>query len=106
MAWSLVKEETIRKCFRKAGVLGNDMEVVVREEDPFSDADECERLKEFIKKTISGQDACPFDEYLDGESDLPTCSDLDDATWEEISFSHLKEAEGEEEVSLETSWKT
>ena len=40
MAWSLVEEETIRKCFRKAGILDLDMAVVERdEEDPFSEAD-------------------------------------------------------------------
>ena len=41
MAWSLVEEETVRKCFCKAGVLDSDMAVVVREkEDPFSEANE------------------------------------------------------------------
>ena len=45
MAWSKVQEETIQKCFRRAGVLNSDLTVVVRnEEDPFLAADECEVL--------------------------------------------------------------
>ena len=47
MAWSLVEEETVRKCFRKAGVLDLDMR---DEEDPFSEADEYVALQvSFIK---------------------------------------------------------
>ena len=47
MAWSQVKEETIRKCFCKAGILGTDMSVVERDEqDPFSEADEYMALPE------------------------------------------------------------
>ena len=50
---SLVEEETIRKCFRKAGILDLDIAVVERdEEDPFSEADECVALQSLIDKTI------------------------------------------------------
>ena len=50
MAWSLVEEETVRKCFHKAGVLDVDMAVVeYDEEDPFSAADECVALQGLIE---------------------------------------------------------
>ena len=41
-AWAKVKAEKIKKCFRKAGVLNDDMSVVsceTAEEDPFLDLD-------------------------------------------------------------------
>ena len=83
MAWSLVKEETVRKCFRNAGILDSDMAVVVRdEEDPFPAADECMALQGLIDKTMSGHEACPLEEYVNGDSDLPVCLDVDDNSWE------------------------
>ena len=98
MAWSLVKEETIQKCFRKAGVLDTDMAVVARDvEDPFSKAEDCVRIQELINETMSGQDACPLEKYVNGESVLPTCSDLDNSTWEDTFFSNLDSEEVEEE---------
>ena len=97
MAWSLVKEETVRKCFRNAGILGSDMAVVVRdEEDPFSAADECMALQGLIDKTMSGHEACPLEEYMNGDSDLPVCLDVDDNSWENTSFAHLGQEEEEE----------
>ena len=37
MLWSQVKEETARKCFRKAGVVGEDVAIVAFDKvDPFS----------------------------------------------------------------------
>ena len=39
-AWSMVKAETISKCFKKAGILDTSMDMVTRdEEDPFLAAD-------------------------------------------------------------------
>ena len=96
MAWSLVKEETVRKCFRNAGILDSDMAVVVRdEEDPFSAADECMALQGLIDKTMSGHEACPLEEYVNGDSDLPVCLDVDDNSWENTFFAHLGQEEEE-----------
>ena len=40
-AWSMVKVETISKCFKKAGILDSSMDVVTHdEEDAFLAADE------------------------------------------------------------------
>ena len=65
MAWSLIQEETVRKCFRKAGVLESSLTVFARDEqDPFLAADECETLEDLISTTMSGHEACPVEEYL------------------------------------------
>ena len=88
MAWSLVEEETVRKCFRKVGVLDLDMAVVVRdEEDPFSEADECVALQGLIDKTMGVHEACPLEEYVNGDGDLPVCLDVDENSWENTSWS-------------------
>ena len=96
MAWSLVKEETVRKCFRNAGILDSDMAVVVRdEEDPFSAADECMALQCLIDKTMSGHEACPLEKYVNGDNDLPVYLDVDDNSWENTFFAHLGQEEEE-----------
>ena len=104
VAWSKVKEETIRKCFCKAGILGADMSVVERyEQDPFSEADEYTALQSLMTKTMNPQETCPLQEYLNGEDDLAVCRDTDETCWEESFFANLhqdqddKEASGDEE---------
>ena len=98
MVWSLVEEETIRKCFRKAGILDLDMAVVERdEEDPFSEADQCVVLQSLIDKTMSGHEACPLQEYINGDEDLAVCSNINDHSWESTFFKNL--GQEDEEVS-------
>ena len=55
-----MKEETIKKCFRKAGVLDSTLSVVVHDEqDPFLAVDESVlKLKELIHVTMTGRQAC------------------------------------------------
>ena len=112
MAWSLVQEETVRKCFRKAGVLESDLTVVARDEqDPFLAADECEILEDLISTTVSGHEACPVEEYINGKGSLPVCDGLDDSNWDSSFFTQLsQEKEPEEEDNdqgeeIETSQK-
>ena len=56
-AWSMVKAETISKCFRKAEILDSAMYVVTRgleddDEDPFLDSD-VRMLQSLIDKTMT-----------------------------------------------------
>ena len=49
-AWEQVNEETIRKCFKKAGVLDCELNVVTRgtdsqDDDPFLDVDASTQLQ-------------------------------------------------------------
>lgn len=61
-AWEMVKSETISKCFRKAGVLANEMNVVTRglseDKKPFLPSDEYLQLQSFIGKTMTVHESC------------------------------------------------
>lgn len=94
-AWVKVKEDTICKCFRKAGVLGSGMEVVScgLPGDPFQDLDlnddeNTEDLQDLIDKFPSFNSICSAQEYTNGE-DLRTCQDMDDDKWEDTFMSEL-----------------
>ena len=92
VAWSQVKEETIRKCFHKAGILGADMSVVERDEqDPFSEADEYMALQSLMTQTMNTQEVCPLQEYLNGEDGIALCRDSDETCWEESFFANLRQ---------------
>jgi len=98
MAWTKVGEETIRKCFRKAGVLDSSMAVVERdEEDPFAEADVRVALQSLIDKTVSENDACPLEEYVNGDEDLAVCRDTNDSSWESTFFETLGQEQDSEE---------
>ena len=78
-AWSDVKEETIQKCFRKAGILDEDFNpLTLVEDDPFAEADV--QLQDLISRTLP--EPCPVEEYIDGENSLATCNDFTSETWE------------------------
>ena len=92
VAWSQVKEETIRKCFHKAGILGADMSVVERDEqDPFSEADEYMALQSLTTQAMNTQEVCPLQEYLNGEDGIALCRDSDETCWEESFFANLRQ---------------
>ena len=74
-AWKNVSETTIKKCFRKAGILRHDFSVVsplVVASDPFSDIDDCdldesddggcEELTELIHRIQGPENACSVSE--------------------------------------------
>ena len=92
-AWSMVRAETISKCFRKAGVLDSAMEVITRgleedDEDPFLDSDLL-MLQSLIDKTTTAQENCTLDEYLHGDDYLPVCVDLDNDSWDDNFLAQL-----------------
>ena len=74
-AWSLVKPETIMKCFRRAGILDANHDVVScdldGEDDPFLEADMQTEVQSLIERTMSTDGCCNVDEYLN--DDLPVC---------------------------------
>ena len=73
-AWTLVTEETIRKCFRKAGILTSHMDVVTtsleEDNDPFSECDLRENMDCLIDKTMPTEGRCTVKEYFEGENEL------------------------------------
>ena len=84
LAWSQVTAETVTKCFRNAGVLDRELDVITRgieeDSDPFLEADERMELEQLIEKTGTG--GCTIDEFLTGDSDLPVCAEMDDDNWD------------------------
>ena len=84
LAWREVNKETIKKCFKSGGVLNSamDVSIISQEEDPFQDIDDNLELHTLISRTM-GNDICSVEEYVNGDSDLPVCVDIDDETWQE-----------------------
>ena len=81
-AWNEVKEETIQKCFRKAGLLDADLNPLTRvyDIDPFAEADA--QLQDLITQALPTGESCPVEEYIDGECSLPTCQEFNSETWD------------------------
>ena len=99
-AWKSVQALTIKKCFRKAGILDKDFCVVkekVLEEDPFRDLDpqveEEEEDTDLLELMVhvNGDDHCSLDTYFNEEY-LPTCFDMDNPSWEDEFFTDLGES--------------
>ena len=58
IAWSKVKEETIRKCFRNAGILNQSFDVVAcpsADTDPFLEADTEVELQSLIERASTAR---------------------------------------------------
>ena len=99
-AWKNVKVITIKKCFRKCGVLRKDFSIVqpviTAQTDPFADIDEeneCEvdeqELSELILSLQGPENACSLSELLTAESDIPVCSEFADLTWDDEFMAEL-----------------
>ena len=96
-AWLLVRADTIAKCFRKAGILNADLDVIScdleEEDDPFLEADICMEVQSLIEKIIPTDGRCNMDEYLN--DDLPVCMELDNDSWEADFLKQLGQEEQE-----------
>ena len=100
LAWSEVKPETITKCFRKAGVLNDGLDVVGLDSadgsvlvDPFAAVDGVLDLQHLIERT--GSESCTPQEFIGGDDDLPVCVEMDDENWEKTFFDELSESEAD-----------
>ena len=93
-AWSNVSSETIMKCFRKAGFLDKDFQVVARncDEDPFADLDDSmdtdSELAGLVQKLCGDDDYSP-DEYVNCDEETPVCREYDDDEWNGSFFNEL-----------------
>ena len=95
-AWKQVSGETIKKCFRKAGILNEDLELrslPLIDQDPFVDCDELENTEDSelagLISRVQLQDACSADEFIEGEDLIPICPEMTDESWEERFFADL-----------------
>jgi hypothetical protein len=93
LAWSKVTSDTISKCFRKAGILQEEMDVIARVTevniDPFVKAGEGIALQKLIDRTMDPEHACQAVEYVHGDDDLAVCVDLGGDDWEANFFAQL-----------------
>ena len=100
-AWALVEEDTVCKCFRKAGILTSEMDVVSagldEDDDPFSECDLQQELESLIDKTMPSDGRCTVKEYLERDNDLQVSMDNDDDEWEANFFEELGENDSEQE---------
>ena len=94
-AWSQLKSGIITKCFRKAGILNANLDVVSseidRDDDPFIDADMQTEVQGLIEQTMPSSEHCNVDEYLD--DGVPVCTGMDSEHWETDFFLQLRQEE-------------
>ena len=104
-AWKQVPSDTIKKCFRKAGILNESFEVVQslrisEDRDPLLDIDESdkddddielndEELSELTAKLQGNDDACEVSGMTVAEDDVPVCAELSDDKRDEEFMSEL-----------------
>ena len=98
LAWREVKEITITKCFKNAGVLNDNSNVVeVTSEDPFQDVERMS-LSSLISTAMGSLDSCSVEEYVQGDN-LEVCADFDSEHWENNFMDSLT---GQEESNATT----
>ncbi len=99
-AWEMVKSTTIKKCFRKAGVLDSDYQVVTRNvENPFAaDHEESDdmnhmqiaELQSLISQVQQDGDTCTAEQFVNADDDLPTCIDMYGDEWDSEFFTAIR----------------
>ena len=85
-AWELVSEETVRKCFGKAGILTSDLDVVTsgcdEDSDPFLGCDIRIEMQGLIEKSMLAGGVCTLEEYVHGDDEIQVCADKYSSDWE------------------------
>jgi len=107
LAWLQVTADTISKCFRKADILDNELDVICRDtddNDPFLEADKLLELGRLIEKT--GDGGCSTDEFVGGDDDLPVCIEMDGDDWQSAFLDELVNKSGQEEDEEDSDCKT
>ena len=95
LAWREVKASTIIKCFKRGGILNDTLDlhncICTSDDDPFEDLDEATSLAPLITSTMGTQGTCSVSEYINGDNDLPICTDLDNDHWEDDFMDSLSQ---------------
>ena len=104
LAWREVKSTTIQKCFRNAGILNTDLDVIALDEaDPFQTIDEDLEISSLISRTMGTLHQCTAEEYVNGDNSLSVCVDMDDDQWDASFLDSLAEEQAvtDDEEELE-----
>ncbi len=104
-AWKQVSSDTIKKCFRNAGILTESFQVVQairisEDSDPFLDIDESnedddetalheQELNDLTAKLQEEDDACEVSDLASAEDDVPVCAEFADDKWDDEFMSGL-----------------
>ena len=108
-AWGKVTPDTIKKCFRKAGILNKDIQVVSRdcerdsEEDPFMDLNvtsNMEDLESLMSQVATGDSSWSVQEFINVDSELPVCQDIYDDKWDQEFLNHITQESSTEETEV------
>ena len=102
-AWKEVKPLTISKCYKKAGILTEQLNVtsVGEDTDPFEDLDSQFDLEGLISRTMSTTDKSSAEVYINGDHELPTCAEFNDETWDQTFLECLSEQTSQNGHSVE-----
>ena len=92
-AWKEVQPGTIAKCFRKAGILTEQLDVssVDVEADPFEDVDSRIDLERLISSTMDTSEQCSAEVYINEDNEVPTCVEYNDESWDHSLLENLNE---------------
>ena len=78
LAWKEFKVTTITKCFKKAGILHDNLDVLeVSSDNPFLDVDETVSLGSLISTAMGSLVSCSIDQYVNSDDNLQVCVDIE-----------------------------
>ena len=83
LAWNEVKATTLTKCFKKAGILNDNLDMFeVSSDDLFLDVDETLSLGALISTAMGSLGSWFVDQYVNADDNLQVCVDTDSDQWE------------------------
>ena len=81
-----VKLETVSRCFRRAGILTEQLCVTsvvqLQGPDPFADVEAEMGLAGLISGVMGTSEQCSSEVYVNEDNELATCVEFDDDTWD------------------------
>uniref|UniRef100_A0A1X7UQ35 DDE-1 domain-containing protein n=1 Tax=Amphimedon queenslandica TaxID=400682 RepID=A0A1X7UQ35_AMPQE len=94
-AWKLVSSDTVRKCFKSAGILNHNMDIITpiispSDKDPFVDCDDDIAELRGLVSQVEQTNFCSVEELIKGEENIPVCADIASENWVENFFWRIR----------------